>query len=97
MRGACYAYMYTHDEELYDILTWAAEEIIKTQDDFGRISTYTADHEFCGWDMWCRKYVLTGLQHYYRICKDEGLKEKILAACCKHLDYIADKIGAGKI
>ena len=97
MRGACYAYMYTHDEALYDILTWAAEEIIKTQDDYGRISTYTVDHEFCGWDMWCRKYVLTGLQHYYRICKDESLKAKILTACCKHLDYIADKIGSGKI
>ena len=97
MRGACYAYMYTHDEELYDTLTWAAEELIKTQDAFGRISTYTTDKEFCGWDMWCRKYVLTGLQHYYRICKDEKLKEKILAACCKHLDYIADKIGTGKI
>lgn len=97
MRGACYAYLYTRDEELYEILTWAAEEIIKTQDVYGRISTYTADHEFCGWDMWCRKYVLTGLQHYYRICKDAGLKERILAACCKHLDYIADKIGTGKI
>lgn len=96
MRGACYAYMYTHDEDLYDILTWAAEEIIKTQDALGRISTYTADHEFCGWDIWCRKYVLTGLQHYYRICRDEQLKEKILEACCKHLDYIADNIGSGK-
>lgn len=97
MRGACYAYMYTRDEELYDTLTWAAEELIKTQDSYGRISTYTIDHEFCGWDMWCRKYVLTGLQHYYRICKDEKLKEKILTACCKHLDYITDKIGTGKI
>ena len=97
MRGACYAYMYTQDEELYDILTWATEEILKTQDAYGRISTYTPDHEFCGWDMWCRKYVLTGLQHYYRICKDEGLKEKIVAACCRHLDYIADQIGTGKI
>lgn len=97
MRGACYAYMYTRDKELYDTLTWAAEELIKTQDDFGRISTYTTDKEFCGWDMWCRKYVLTGLQHYYRICKDEKLKEKILTACCKHLDYITDKIGTGKI
>lgn len=97
MRGACYAYMYTQDEELYEILTWAAEDILKTQDSYGRISTYTADHEFCGWDMWCRKYVLTGLQHYYRICKDAALKEKILVACCKHLDYIADKIGTGKI
>ena len=97
MRGACYAYMYTQDEELYEILTWAAEEILKTQDAYGRISTYAVDNEFCGWDMWCRKYVLTGLQHYYRICKDEGLKEKIVAACCKHLDYITDQIGTGKI
>ena len=97
MRGACYAYMYTQDEELYEILTWAAGELLNTQDEYGRFSTYAVDHEFCGWDMWCRKYVLTGLQHYYRICKDEALKEKILTACCKHLDYIADKIGQGKI
>lgn len=97
MRGACFAYQYTKDEELYDILTWACEQLLNTQDELGRISTYTADHEFCGWDMWCRKYVLTGLQHYYRICKDERLKEKILTACCKHLDYIQDKIGEGKI
>ena len=97
MRGACFAYQYTKDEELYNILTWACEELLKTQDELGRISTYTSDHEFCGWDMWCRKYVLTGLQHYYRICKDEELKEKILTACCKHLDYIQDKIGEGKI
>ena len=97
MRGACYAYMYTQDEELYQILTWAAEELLNTQDEYGRFSTYTVDHEFRGWDMWCRKYVLTGLQHYYRICRDEALKGKILAACCRHLDYIADKIGDGKI
>ena len=97
MRGACYAYMYTCDEELYDILTWATEEILKTQDEYGRISTYRMDNEFCGWDMWCRKYVLTGLQHYYRICRDEELKKRILTACCKHLDYIADKLGTGKM
>lgn len=96
MRGACYAYMYTCDEELYNILTWAAKEILKTQDEYGRISTYQVDNEFCGWDMWCRKYVLTGLQHYYRICKDDSLKEKIVEVCCKHLNYIVDKIGAGK-
>lgn len=96
MRGACYAYMYTQDEDLYGILTWAAEEILKTQDEYGRISTYQVENEFCGWDMWCRKYVLTGLLHYYRICKDESFKEKIITVCCRHLDYIVDKIGTGK-
>lgn len=97
MRGACYAYMYTHDEELYDILTWACEKLLKTQDACGRISSYDTGNEFCGWDMWNRKYVLTGLQHYCCICKDETFKKEIVDACCKHLDYIIDQIGPDKI
>lgn len=97
MRGACLAYQYTQDEELYDTLTWACEELLKTQDELGRIATYNVDNEFHGWDMWCRKYVLTGLQHFYHICKDEELKKNIMEACCKHLDYIISKIGPGKI
>lgn len=97
MRGACYAYLYSQDEELYDILTWACRELLKTQDEYGRFSTYNIDAEFQGWDMWGRKYVLTGLQHYYQICRDEELKEAILGAEKKHLDYIISKIGPGKI
>ncbi len=97
MRGACYAYLYSQDEELYDILTWACRELLKTQDEYGRFSTYTIDKEFNGWDMWGRKYVLTGLQHYYQICKDEELQEAILEAEKKHMDYIISKIGPGKI
>ena len=97
MRGACYAYLYTRDEELYDILTWACRELLKTQDEYGRFSTYTIEKEFNGWDMWGRKYVLTGLQHYYQICRDEELKEAILEAEKKHMDYIISKIGPGKI
>ena len=97
MRGACYAYRYTADEELYEILTWACEELLKMQDEYGRISTYTIDSEFWGWDMWSRKYVLTGLLHYYQICRDERLKERVLSACCDHLDYVVDKVGDGKI
>lgn len=97
MRGACYAYLYSQDEELYDILTWACRELLKTQDKYGRFSTYTIDKEFNGWDMWGRKYVLTGLQHYYQICRDAELKEAILEAEKKHMDYIVSKIGPGKI
>ncbi|MBQ2986412.1 MAG: glycoside hydrolase family 127 protein [Tyzzerella sp.] len=97
MRGACYAYLYSQDEELYDILTWACSELLKTQDEYGRFSTYTIEKEFNGWDMWGRKYVLTGLQHYYQICRDEHLKETILKAEKKHMDYIISKIGPGKI
>lgn len=97
MRGACFAYVYTKDEELYDILNWACDRLMETQDELGRISTYRVENEFHGWDMWCRKYVLTGLQHFYHICKDEQMKERIIEVCKKHLDYIVDKIGHGKI
>lgn len=97
MRGACITYMYTQDEKLYEVLTWACKELLKKQDELGRFSTYTLEKEFNGWDMWGRKYVLTGLQHFYRICKDSELKEEILKAAKRHLDYVISKVGPGKI
>ncbi len=97
MRGGCLAYQYCADGELYDALTFAVEELLATQDKFGRISSYTVEKEFSGWDMWGRKYVLTGLQHFYEICKNVNLKEKVLVCMKKTADYICEHIGDGKI
>ena len=99
MRGAALVYLYTKDEELYEILTDTVKALLTKQAELGRFSTYTVDKEFHGWDMWSRKYVLVGLTYYYSICKDEGLKATIIEACKKHLDYILSKIGKeeGKI
>ena len=94
MRGASLVYTYTRDERLYEVLCGAVEKLLAAQDEYGRISTYDVEHEFCGWDMWCRKYVLTGLQHFYRICKDEAFKKRIIEALKRHTDYIISKIGA---
>lgn len=96
MRGAALIYQYTKDEALYSVLTEAVKKLLATQDDYGRIATYSVEKEFNGWDMWCRKYVLTGVQHYYRICRDEGFRKKILSALSKHADYIISKIGNGE-
>ncbi len=93
MRGAALVCEYTKDQELYEILTDTVKALLTKQDELGRFSTYTADDEFRGWDMWCRKYVLVGMLYYLRICKDEGLKATIVEACKKHLDYILSKIG----
>lgn len=97
MRGGCLTYMYTGDEELYDTLAFAVEELLKTQDEYGRISSYRLEKEFTGWDMWGRKYVMTGLQHFFKICKDADLKNRILAALKNTADYICEHIGEGKI
>ena len=96
MRGACMTYSYTQNEKLYSVLHSAVENLLSAQDDYGRVSAYDIEHEFRGWDIWGRKYVLVGLEYFYGICRDETLKAKILTAMCRHADYIVQKIGTGE-
>lgn len=95
MRGASLTYQYTQNEELYEILTATAEDMLTTQDPNGRFSTYSQEAEFDGWDIWGRKYVLLGFLHYFGICRDDDLKARIMKALEKHLDYIVDHVGEG--
>ncbi len=97
MRGACVIYQYTKNEALYAQLEKAMIGLLDTQDELGRISSYTADSEFQCWDMWGRKYVLLGSLHFIDICKDEALKVRITDAMKAHLNYIISKIGEGKM
>lgn len=96
MRGACWIYKYTKDAELYSILEAAVRDLLTAQDGLGRFSSYELEHEFTYWDMWCRKYVLLGMQYFYDICTDGELKETIITALNRHLDYILEHIGEGE-
>ena len=69
--------------------------MLETQDENGRFSTYSKDHEFFGWDMWSRKYVILGFLHFHEICRDDALKARIITALERHLDYVVDHIGDG--
>ena len=93
MRGAAAICAYSHDDELYAILRDAVTGLLDTQDVFGRISTYSIEKEFDGWDVWGRKYVLLGLQYFSEICKEQALRCRITDAMCRHLDYIIEKLG----
>jgi len=93
MRGACFVYSYTQDKELYFILEKTIYDMLKSSDKNGRISSYAVNHEFDGWDMWSRKYVLLGMQYFLEICTDDALKDKIVLSMCNQLDYIMSKIG----
>lgn len=93
MRGACAVYLYDKDKELYAVLEESVKDIISTQDADGRISTYTFETEFSGWDVWCRKYVMIGMEYFYDICTDEFLKNEILNSLSKQADYIMSHIG----
>ena len=96
MRGACLTYRYSPNEKLYALLESTVRSLIATADGEGRITSYPISHEFCGWDLWCRKYVMVGCLYFYEICKDESFKADILSAMKRHLDYIVDRIGADK-
>lgn len=96
MRGACLTYMYNRDEELYAVLEETVRDMLRVQRPDGRFSTYSGENQLHGWDIWGRKYILTSMLHFYRICRDEALKEEILAALCRHTDALIDRVGAGE-
>ena len=96
MRGGCLVYAYSRNPELYQVLTASVQDMLSAQDDLGRISSYGIDHEFDAWDIWCRKYVLLGMQHYLDICQDEELKNQVITSMCRQVDYIMSKIGSSR-
>jgi len=92
MRAASFQYAYTQDAELYAVMEATVRDLLTTQDpDTGRIGSYPTDWDV--WDVWCRKYVMLGLESFYSVCKDEALKKEVLTALCYHADYILARLG----
>ena len=96
MRGACFVYQYSQNPELHQILTETVKDMLSAQNEDGRISSYGIDHEFEAWDIWCRKYVLLGMEYYLEICKDTNLSAQIIDSLRRQVDYIIGKIGDPK-
>ena len=96
MRGACLTYAYTRTEELYHILEETIRDMLSAQETDGRISTYGTDHERTGWDLWCRKYVLLGMEYFLEICEDEELGRQVLQCLCGQADALLMHVGEGK-
>ena len=64
LRGGCLVYEYTRDEQLYDVLCNAVEDMLTVADSDGRVSSFPRDNELTGWDRWCRKYVILSLEYF---------------------------------
>ena len=96
MRGACLVYRCTEDTRLYALLRETVLSLLAAADEDGRLSTYDRARECTGWDLWCRKYVLTGMLHFCDICPDAALRERILDGMERHLDRLIERVGPGK-
>ncbi len=96
MRGACFVYSYSKNEKLYKTLEKTVIDMMSAVQKNGSASSYPPNAEFCAWDMWCRKYVLLGMQYFLEICDDKSLSQKIVESMCAQLDYIIENIGIGE-
>ena len=94
MRGACFVYSYTQNPRLYETLCETVRDMISAAEDSGRISSYPIENEFDAWDIWCRKYVLLGMQYFLEICTDGEFCGKVKESMCRQLDYIIERIGS---
>ncbi len=97
VRGACITYGYNRDAALYRQIEATVRDLLTTEDRFGRISTYSITSEFHGWDVWCRKYVMLGLEYFLEICDDRNLSYMALAAIKKQADYLIAKTGCREV
>lgn len=94
MRGACFVYSYTKNQELYNVLKDAIIGIFDSRDTLGRVSSYPVDIEFTSWDMWGRKYILLGMQYFLEICPEDDFVEEIVDFMCQQADYIIEHVGS---
>lgn len=96
MRGACFTYAYTQDSTLYECLETTVRDMMTAQDELGRISSYSVEKQYNGWDIWSRKYVLLGMQYFIEICKDSKLVSELTASMKRQVDYMRSTLGHGE-
>ncbi|WP_322169680.1 beta-L-arabinofuranosidase domain-containing protein [Acutalibacter caecimuris] len=96
MRGGSMVWAYTQDPELYRQLETTVRAMLQNAGPDGRLSTYSREAQFQGWDIWGRKYVLLGMEYFYDICGDDSLKAALLASLKAQADCIMARFGQGK-
>ncbi len=93
LRGGCLTYRYTGSCALYRVLAHAVEAMLAVQEEDGRISSYARDCEFDAWDLWCRKYVMLGMEYFLEICHSSKLKKRVLRCIMRQADAIMRSVG----
>ncbi len=85
VRSAVYAWRSTQEPELKAKIDHTVADLLAAQTPDGCISSYPAEKQLDGWDVWGRKYVLLGLLAYYReMNPDPGILDAV-RRCARHL------------
>ena len=99
LRGAAMIFASCPDDALYDAMTETVRDMLTAADETGRVTTYRGENEYRIWDLWCRKYVMLGMEYYYEICRDDALRKEIVSFLTGCADDILSHVGKeeGKI
>ena len=90
IRSAVTAAAASQDQELKSLLDKTVQNIMKTQTPDGCISSYPAELQLKGWDIWGRKYVLLALLRYYKMLNADPA---VLECCCRMTDHLMTQVG----
>ena len=89
MLGAVPYFTYTNDNNLKEIINSSVYKVMSTQTEDGYIGNYAPDKHLDQWDVWGRKYTLSGLLWWYRVEQDK----KILDAAMRLADHLLSEVG----
>jgi len=78
------------DPELAGMIEATVRDMIATQTPDGCISSYPAEKQLDGWDVWGRKYVLLALLRYHDLVAPE---EAVRNCCAGVLDHLMTQVG----
>ena len=73
VRSMILAWKHSQDQELLQIIQDTVRDIISTQTPDGCISSYPEELQLREWDLWGRKYVLSGLYRYYEMIDQDPI------------------------
>ncbi|MBQ6599350.1 MAG: glycoside hydrolase family 127 protein, partial [Lentisphaeria bacterium] len=85
VRSAVYAWTSTQNPELKERIDRTVADLLDSQTPDGCISSYPAEKQLEGWDIWGRKYVLLGLLAYYREMNSDPAVLDGVRRCARHL------------
>jgi len=90
IRPAVTCAFFTDDRELRALVDAAVAELMKSQTSDGCLSSYPAELQLRGWDVWGRKYALLGLLRYYELLNRDP---EVLTCCCRAADHLMAQVG----
>lgn len=94
MLGAAPLYALTANPELGAMMQSSTQTVVATQSADGYIGNYAPDKHLEQWDVWGRKYTLSGILLQYRQESDKSRRKELLASAVRLANHLMSEVGS---